>query len=45
VAVLGFLLNDSGVTIPGMMCAVLIAAVAWLMATMTTSTTTGDDSS
>ncbi|MFI5046709.1 MAG: hypothetical protein ACHQIG_06565 [Acidimicrobiia bacterium] len=34
VGVLGFLLNDSGITIPGMMCAVLIAAVVWLTVTM-----------
>ena len=34
VGVLGFVLNDSGVTIPGMMCAVLTAAVAWLVVAM-----------
>lgn len=34
VATLGFLLNDSGVTIPGMMAAVLLAAIAYLVATI-----------
>ena len=37
VGVLGFVLNDSGVTIPGMMCAVLTATVVWLVATAETS--------
>ena len=31
VGVLGFLLNDSGITIPGMMCAVLVSAIAFLV--------------
>jgi hypothetical protein len=34
VGVLGLALNDSGVTIPGMMCAVLIASVVWLTVSM-----------
>ncbi|HEX5586133.1 MAG TPA: hypothetical protein VFZ17_02400 [Acidimicrobiia bacterium] len=34
VGVLGFLLNDSGITIPGMMCAVLVGAIASLVATL-----------
>jgi hypothetical protein len=37
VAALGFLLNDSGVTIPGMMFAVLEGALVYLVATVATA--------
>ncbi len=43
VATLGFLLNDSGVTIPGMMAAVLEAAVVFCVATLVMRTESPSD--